>query len=404
MAIQFHSLMLLPIEIAFIAAALILLIPCTFLLLQCLAAFWPDSPLIETDTSSLPKVSVLIPAHNEASVLEMTLETLLPQVTKPKDIVVIADNCTDDTAAVAQKLGVMVLERQDEERWGKGYALDYGLQFLETDPPEIVVFVDADCNVTDNAIGKIAHLAFEANRPVQAVYLMEQPINPSSQTLISALAIKVKNFVRLYGLSRLGLPSLLTGSGMAFPWQAIRQVSLAHGKSTDDMQLSVDLAIAGYPPLFCHRAVLIGRLQEKKASATKQRERWEHAHLETLLTQAPRLLKAAIAKRRYELIALALDLYIPPLSLLIMLWLLAASSALVATFFGASIVPLWLLAIAGLFIFVAIALAWAKFGRDDIPGKSLIAIPFYLAWKIPIYIAFSLKPQTKWLRSDRDDS
>jgi cellulose synthase/poly-beta-1,6-N-acetylglucosamine synthase-like glycosyltransferase len=393
--------MLLLVEIILLMAALGLLIPSAFLLLECLAAWLSDRPSVEESASPPVKVAVLIPAHNEAFGIGTTLEHLLPQVCAPENLVVIADNCTDNTAAIARQYGVTVIERQDSQRRGKGYAVDYGVRFLEGNPPEIVVLVDADCSVTPKTIDRIARLAKSVNRPVQATYLMEQPANPSSKDIISALAVKVKNLVRPYGLLRLGLPCLLMGSGMAFPWELIRQANLANNKTTDDMQLCVDLATVGYPPLYCPQGRVTGRLMELEA-AKSQRSRWEHGHIDMLLTQSPRLIKAALSQRRYDLVGLALELCVPPLSLLVMLWLAATLCAFLATAFGVSWIPSALLGIAGLAIAIATVLSWAKFGREDISGRSLLTIPFYILWKIPLYIAFLIQPQNKWLKTERD--
>lgn len=393
--------MLLLLEIVLLIVAIALAIPSAFLCIECMAAMGRDRALVEDSTPDLTKVTVLVPAHNESSGIRTTLLTLVSQVSAPEKIVVIADNCTDDTAAIARQYHVTVIERQDLTQRGKGYALDYGLRYLEANPPEIVVTVDADCCVAPKTIDSIVRLAQSTNRPVQATYLMEKPAHPKVTDIISVLALKVKNFVRPYGLLQLRLPSLLMGSGMAFPWDVIHQVSLANSKTTDDMQLSVDLALAGYPPLYCPQGQVTGRLMEG-ASAKSQRSRWEHGHIEMLLTESPRLIKAAITQKRYDLLALALELCVPPLSLLVMLWIVATSSALLATFIGVSWLPSLILGIAGLLIFVSIISAWAKFSRTEIPAKVLLAMPFYLLWKIPLYFAFLIRPQNRWLKTERD--
>lgn len=83
------------------------------------------------------------------------------------------------------------------------------------------------------------------------VYNLEQQPNSTPKDSISALAFLVKNLVRPRGLKQLGFPSLLTGTGMAFPWLIIRSVSLASRNIVEDMQMSLDLAIAGPPTVFC---------------------------------------------------------------------------------------------------------------------------------------------------------
>ena len=390
------------IDIVLLCISIGLLIPITVLFIECSVALLPSS--LETNETEVPRprIAVLIPAHDEASVIGKTLETLLPQLTTQDRLVVIADNCSDDTAEIARKFGATVIERQDLEHRGKGYALDYGLNFLETEPPDVVVLVDADCIVEQGAVEQIARVAAATGKPVQATYLMEQPAKPSPKDSVSALAFMVKNLVRPSGLATLGLPGLLTGTGMAFPWLVIRQAPLASGNIVEDMQLGLDLAIAGYPPVFCRDAKVTGILPQQEEAAKGQRTRWEHGHLQTLLTQVPRLLKASLEQKRFDLLALALDLSVPPLSLLVMIWAGVTGVALFAGIWGATWIPLILLAIAGILILVSIVGAWAKFGRAEISALTLLAVPFYVLWKIPLYLAFLVQRQTKWIRTDRD--
>ena len=355
------------------------------------------------------KIAILIPAHNEALTIGETLKTLLPELTSQDRIIVVADNCTDRTAAIARLIGdssekfnLTVLERNDPERMGKGYALDYGIKFLESDPPSVVVFIDADCLVNSGTVSQLAELASISGRPIQATYLQDQPANPTPKDGISSLAILVKNLVRLQGLARLGLPCLLYGTGMAFPWSVISQVSLATDNLVEDMQLAIDLAIAGYPPLYCPEAKVIGTLPQQQASKT-QRTRWEHGHLQTLVNQVPRLLKAAISQRRFELLALALDLGVPPLSLLVMIWGITIIASLFLGILGGAWIPTVVLSITGLLIFISIVGAWIKFGRNTIPGSVPLAIPVYILWKIPLYMTFLIKPQKKWIRTERSE-
>lgn len=200
----------------------------------------------------------------------------------------------------------------------------------------------------------------------------------------------------------MGLPCLLTGTGMAFPWSAIANAELASGNIVEDMQLALDLAIAGYPPVFCQEARVTGSLPRQENAAKQQRTRWEHGQLQTQLTQVPRLLKAFVQQKRFDLFALALDMCIPPLSLLVMMWAAVTAGALLAGSLGASWIPAMILALEGFLVLVSIVGAWAKFGRAELPAKALLSVPFYILWKIPLYLAFLVRPQTKWIRTERD--
>ena len=415
--------MFLVVDIVLFVIALGLLVPIAVLFIECSAALFPDR--FESGVNSLPplRVAVLVPAHNEASGIEATLETILPQLTAQDRLVVIADNCTDKTAVIAKRcceeyidklhsqsevpvlpnsgkapserpFGVIIVERndRDSERWGKGYALDYGLRSIEGDPPDVVVMIDADCIVEQGTIERIASVAASSSRPVQATYLMKPPLkNPKPTHSISALAFMVKNLVRPRGLAQLGLPCLLTGSGMAFPWSVIASAPLASGNIVEDMQLGIDLAIAGHPPVFYQDAEVSAFFSEKPKDDEPGKQRWIHGYLMTLLTQSPRLLKSAVQQRRFDLLALALELCVVPLSLLVMIWVVVMGGALVAGTKGASWIPAIVLAIEGFLIFISVIGAWAKFGRSYLSLLTLLAVPFFILWKIPIFLKFLIE-------------
>jgi cellulose synthase/poly-beta-1,6-N-acetylglucosamine synthase-like glycosyltransferase len=391
-------------EIVLLALTSLLLLPVGVLFVECVSAAFsvaPRRPQVY-QTPNL-EVRVLVPAHNEALGITHTLQSLLPQVDHPEQIIVIADNCSDATAAVARSTGVTVIERQHQHQRGKGYALDFGLRHLAAHPPDVVVFVDADCVVEPGSLQQIVQQAHQQQRPVQAVYLLEQAPQPTTRDVISALAFRVKNLVRPTGLRQLNLPCLLAGTGMAFPWHVTQAVHWASGNLVEDMQLALDLAVAGYPAQLCPSAQVTGSLPQQAKAAQTQRTRWEHGHLQTLMTQAPKLIAAAIARQRLDLFMLALDLAIPPLALLVLLW-----SGMMAVALGGGVAlqlwaSVWLLGLEGLMLFVAIVLAWSRFCREQVPLQMLLSVPLYILWKIPLYFAFLVKPQTQWVRTARDE-
>jgi cellulose synthase/poly-beta-1,6-N-acetylglucosamine synthase-like glycosyltransferase len=369
---------------------------------ECLAALFPYRLQQNFGEINRLKLAVLIPAHNEAAEIGITLQNLISQLKNDDRLLVIADNCTDNTALVAQQYGAIVIERNNPNQRGKGYALDYGLSFLESDPPDVVIIIDADCSSQPDCLQTLAGICKAANRPVQAAYLMESPKNPSTKDLISALAFLVKNVVRSTGLMKLGLPSLLNGTGMAFPWSALKSVSLASGNIVEDLKLGIDLTLAGYAPMFCPQIQVTGRLPKEHSVATVQRTRWEHGNLQILVTQVPYLLRSAIQFRRWELLALALELSVPPLSLLVIFWGLGMAGAVLINLLGTGTFAVILFAMMGIMIFLAIFFAWIKFGRKIISGFALLSVPFYLLWKVPIYFGFLINPEKNWIRTKRD--
>lgn len=382
---------------------LIIAIPIIVFAVECAAAIADqnDAPVFEDQER--PRIAVLIPAHNEALEIEATLKKILPQIKLGDSVVVIADNCQDETADIAAKTGATVIERSDEMQRGKSYALDYGCQFLAQDPPQVVIMLDADCSIEPQMIERIVYQVQQTQKPIQALYLMEPTVQDTPEDLISAFAFLIKNLVRPKGLAKLGQPCLLTGSGMAIPWFAIPKIQLANGNIAEDLQLGIDLAISGYTPQFCESAKVISRLPQKTSAKKSQRTRWEHGYLQTMINQIPRLLAISWKNKRSDLLFLALEISVPPLSLLVISWVLV----LALTLLGGFLVKVWLptifVLILGFILMLSILGSWSKFGSGIIPFKNLLYIPFYLLRKIPLYFKFLVSPQQEWIRTDRED-
>lgn len=368
---------------------------------------WAAKPRLEevqrtAGFTASPRTTILVPAHNEAADIAVTVQSLLGELQQGDRLIVIADNCGDRTAEAARQAGALVLERTDPVNKGKGYALDYGLKFLAKEPPEMVVFMDADCTVKPGSIGTLAQTAWNLQRPVQSTYLMEQPAEATLRDQISAFALTLKNLVRPLGMKALGWPCLLTGSGMALPWSLLAPISLAGNRNADDMQLTVDLSLQGMSPVYEPRSQVMGRLMRAE-DAYSQRTRWEHGHLRMILTQVPRLLKAMLIQRRFDLLILACDMAIPPLSLFMLLWIGIAFLNLGALSVGV-VNPLSFIfsLLAGFPIILGVWTAWHRFGRTLLPSQNWKAVPSYLLWKAPIYLKFMTRPQTRWLKTERD--
>ena len=387
--------------IALWVLAAALLAPALIFCLQCWAALLPArrrQPLRATPRSRL---AIVIPAHNEEQLLGETLSALSPQLAEHDHLLVVADNCADATADIARDAGVRVLERNDPQHCGKGYALSAGVAALKDDDYDVLVLIDADCHVEPGALDALARQAAAHNAPAQAVYLMEQCEGAGAREKVSAWAFMVKNYVRPVGLERLGLPCQLTGAGMAIPRAALTNISLASANIVEDMQLGLDLALAGYPPRLCHDARVIGRLPADGPAALRQRRRWEHGHMRTILTQAPRLLAGGLRRMRLSTLAMGLDLLVPPLSLLLVLLTLAAVGASVAAMFGVSPWPAVVLASALVALLLSVFVAWLRFGRKCLPARSLIGVAGYVIWKLPMYAMFLIRPEKKWVRTQR---
>jgi cellulose synthase/poly-beta-1,6-N-acetylglucosamine synthase-like glycosyltransferase len=352
--------------------------------------------------SARPPVAVLVPAHNESLGLLPTLTNIRSQLLPGDRLLVVADNCSDDTAAVARAAGAEAIERNDAMKRGKGYALDWGVRHLGSNPRQIVIMVDADCRLADGAIDGLASACAATGRPTQALYLMTAPIDSEINHQAAEFSWRVKNWLRPLGLYALNLPCQLMGTGMAFPWEVIRSADLASAHIVEDLKLGLDLTLTGHPPLFCPTARVTSEFASSIEGAGTQRKRWEQGHLELILNAAPRLLLNAFARRDMNLLAIALDLAVPPLSLLGMLVLGIFGLSLLDAVFGYSFGALAISTASLLAFTIATFLAWLKCGRDVIPLGALLLMPSYAFRKIELYHQLVLgKIDAQWTRTDR---
>jgi cellulose synthase/poly-beta-1,6-N-acetylglucosamine synthase-like glycosyltransferase len=349
-----------------------------------------------------PSAAFLVPAHNEALGIRATLESLLVQMSSGDRVVVVADNCSDETANIARECRAEVIERSDLMKRGKGYALQAGLAHLEAgQPPAFVVVVDADCRLQPGCLDALVAQAAATDGPAQACYLMTAPAAPRAVDVVSALAVLVKNRVRPLAMGRLGFPCLITGSGSAFPWAALGAQSFDGANIVEDMQLGVDLALAGSPASYCDEAVLLAALPDRPAAFVSQRRRWEHGHLRTLTSQVPRLGLAFLKTGRLGLAAMLLDLAVPPLSLLVAINLAFVMVGGVAGSLGAGWAPAATSALALGLLAGSVGLAWWRFARDWMPFRFLLSVPVYVLTKLPLYASFLFRRESAWVRTAR---
>jgi cellulose synthase/poly-beta-1,6-N-acetylglucosamine synthase-like glycosyltransferase len=386
----------------FVAVAALLLIPSMVLAVECLVAALPSvrgvaRPVEHPDA----RVVVVVPAHDEEAVLEETLRTLVPELGPRGEVLVVADNCSDDTAEIARRMGATVLERIDPKRRGKGFALSHAIDHLATDAPDVVIILDADCQVSAGGVARLTERALATDRPVQADYRLRPPTDPTPLARVSALAVVVRNRVRPLGLHRLGLPCQLAGSGMAFTWRLITSAPPTHGNLVEDLQMGLDLAERGHPPSFCPEVQVTSLLPERDDDARGQRHRWEHGQLETLGRRGPRLIFMGLLRFRPELVALGLDLMVPPVALLVGILAVSLVAAFGWAWWAASGTPLRLLVLANLVTVAGLATAWVRFGREVLPARELASVPRYFLWKLPLYLAFFRDRQRTWERTRR---
>jgi cellulose synthase/poly-beta-1,6-N-acetylglucosamine synthase-like glycosyltransferase len=349
-----------------------------------------------------PPFVVLIPAHDEAHGIDAVIRAVRNQLRGCDRLLVVADNCTDSSAAIARAADADVVERYDPDRRGKAYALAYGRAALRQDaPPSIVIIVDADCLPGPGALPRLAAHAARYESVVQGCYLLTISPHATPLVRVSCLAFMVKNMVRQRGLARLsGGHALLQGTGMAFPWRTFDTAPLETSSLVEDLKLGLDLTLAGSPVRFDSHALFTSHASAQ-AATQGQRTRWEHGSIVTALHYIPRLLSAGMTGRP-ALLPIAMDLTIAPLALLALgAMAILALLAGVATL-GGPVAPVVALLGAGVMAAGALLFIWLLGGRKILPSAMIVQLPRYLLWKLPIYRRLMGGRQKSWVRTSRE--
>ena len=379
--------------------------PLAVFAVELLAGLWPARRARKV-AAVTARTAILIPAHDEASGIAATLSALLQGIPSGTQVLVVADNCSDETALLAREAGAEVIERRDPEARGKGYALAFGRDHLARangKTPDVVLVLDADCRLLPGSVAALAEAALSYGAPVQAINLIEADLAAPPMVQISSFAMLVKNLYRSRGMQRLGGAALLTGTGMAFPWKLFAEADLATGSIVEDLSLGIALTRAGYPPRLVSGAG-VRSAPADMADALAQRTRWEHGFLQTLRRQALPVLFGGLRSGSRAEILLGLHLAVPRLALLLAVATAALVLQVALALLGGSLAALFVLGLSMAVVLALVTAAWLVGGRPFLSGGALLRAPFYVLWKLPLYARFLRKPEANWTRTPRPPS
>jgi len=381
----------------------LLSIPVAVLLTEVIASLKIfDKPDRSPATETSHRVVVIVPAHNESTGILPTIQDIKPQLKSYDRLIVVADNCSDDTGSVAAAAGAEVIPRHDPTKIGKGYALAWAIDHLRQSPPDFVVFIDADCRIQSDFIKRLMGISDKLGAPFQARYLMKTAANSPINHSFAEFAWVIRNWARPLGLRNLGRPVQLMGTGMIFPWNIINTAPLASGHLVEDLKLGLDLAALGTAAHFFPSVVCTSEFPVSVAGTDSQRQRWVGGHVAMIVQTLPHYLLLAITTANFDLLVLALDLAVPPLSMLGFLIAAIFVLTLLAWLVGFSVVALLIATGNGVAFALAVILAWLAFGRDILPGRRLLSIGSLIVQKLRLSgRLLSGKMSSRWIRTDR---
>ncbi len=340
------------------------------------------------------KLAIVVPAHNEAASIVQTVSKLLDECRGDghTGLWVVADNCSDDTAALADTAGARVMIRNHADERGKGYALDHAFTQLAGQDYAWFIVIDADSEVRPGFLAVMRLAMQPETKALQACYLSRPAI--SRRGRLARFAQFGFNHVRLLGRQRLGQSVGLLGNGFALRSELLQSLPYKARSVVEDLEYHLDLVEAGIKVAYVPEALVLGEIAESTAGAAQQRARWEGGRLRLLRERSGSLL-GKIARGQWHLLDALAELALLPLGMHLLLVLLA----------GLAVPEIAILACGGGLATIALYIG-AIFARSPATFADLSVLcsaPFYIIWKLsllPMTLAKSRK-SASWVRAER---
>jgi cellulose synthase/poly-beta-1,6-N-acetylglucosamine synthase-like glycosyltransferase len=340
------------------------------------------------------RLAVLVPAHNEEVTIRDCIQSLQRASSQDFDIqiVVIADNCDDQTEEIAAKTGTRVLVRRDSNLRGKGHALAFAFKTLLLEGFDGLLIVDADSEISNNLFLEAGGLLRSGADAVQCRYLVKNA-SESIRTRLMSVAFRAFNVLRARGRDRLGLSCGLYGNGFGVRRETLQAVPYLASSVIEDTEYHLSLVRSGKRVHFVDAATVLAEIPTAGKGVATQRARWEGGRFRMMREKISGLLRDVLRGRVRSLEPL-MDLLLLPLGFHVVL-------------LGLATLSLWTPAVVGLAGLLVVALhliaAIATGGGDWRDVAALLAAPGYIAWKlfqIPLLIRTS-RANAAWVRTER---
>lgn len=369
---------------------------------------------VDGGSTECRRFAIVVPAHDEEAMIGRALESFsaLDHPADRYEVHVVADNCTDRTAAVVRRHGFAVHERTAPDGRGKGAALNWMIDILEdrADPFDVYVIVDADTQVEPAFLGELdAVLAAPEVEVVQGCYLVSEP-EASSTAALRYAALACRHHLRPLGRTRIGASCGLYGNGMAISRSVMRGRRWS-GHLVEDAEFQIELLLDGVLVAYAPRARLHAEMPGSLSGSATQNERWELGRMQLARRFVPATVARAVRARgrRVAHVDAVFDQLVPPLSVLAIAQAASVLSAAVLLSGpghrrGRRVDRFRLLvgvcSAAALTAHVIAGLRSVRAPRAVY--RSLLGAPRAIAWKAALWVRVIIVPErVSWTRTER---
>lgn len=248
----------------------------------------------------ISRFAVLVAAHNEGTVIGQLIASLKAQDYPPDryEIFVVADHCTDNTAAAARAAAATVFERADGGRRGKGQALDWLLERLwgTGQSFDAVAIFDADNLAAPSFLRKMDAYLQTGDQVIQG-YLDVK--NPADTWVTRAIYITYAYTNRFFQLAKqhIGFSSSLGGTGLCIAVPLLKRLGWRCNALTEDLEFQIRAILAGVRPSWGWEAVVYDEKPLDFRTAWRQRRRWMQGHANVAVRYLGALLRRAVVNR-----------------------------------------------------------------------------------------------------------
>ena len=344
--------------------------------------------------------AIAIAAHNEEKVIGQILDNLR-ELDYPKelyDVFVICDNCDDNTAEIVKEKKVTALERVNNEKRGKGYALKwfFDLLFKMEKQYDAVVVFDADNIVTKNFLTKMNNNLLSGNEVIQG-YLDSKNPDDSWVTISYALAYWITNRVFQLARKRLKLNAALGGTGFCLSTDVLKRFGWNAMSLTEDLEFTMICTLNDTPVVWEHNAKIYDEKPVTMKASLRQRIRWLQGHWDCCFRYSGPLLRRAFSKGKFA----CFDAFVYLIQPSKMILDAFSFVMLISKFFFPSIpiirliLPVWFWFIALFFRYAIPILALSLEGVSLKRMMAIIIYPIYGVTWIPVSIIGLIRKNNK---------
>jgi cellulose synthase/poly-beta-1,6-N-acetylglucosamine synthase-like glycosyltransferase len=295
-----------------------------------------DKPHKET---KMHRFAVLISARNEENVIATLVDSIHHQ-DYPQDLIdiyVIADNCTDNTASEAEKAGANVFIRNDMQKVGKGYALDFALHRITKEHGKdfydgFFVF-DADNILDTNYISAMNRTFSDGHRIITSY---RNSTNYGTNWITAGYALWYIRESKFLNHSRmlLGNGCAISGTGFLVHREVIERIGgWKYFLLTEDIEFSIANSMAGEKIAYCSDAILYDEQPQTFKQSWTQRLRWARGFLQVFKKYGLRLIGAGFKANHFTCYDMTMTIF-PSIFMTLLICIINAAAITVGVIQG----------------------------------------------------------------------